>query len=74
MRRLINGNQIYSTKTSNKIDKWILSELQILIKEVGGMLEGYDIYGATKKIESFIDDLSNWYIRRSRKRFWKTKR
>lgn len=61
----------YSTKTSNKIDKWILSELQILIKEVGGMLEGYDIYGATKKIESFIDDLSNWYIRRSRKRFWK---
>ena len=56
----------------NLLDKWIVSELQILIKTVDEKLEKYDVYGAAKPIESFIDNLSNWYIRRSRKRFWKS--
>jgi len=58
--------------TTNLLDKWIVSEFSTLIKEVGGKLEKYDIYGPTKLIENFIDNLSNWYIRRSRKRFWKS--
>jgi isoleucyl-tRNA synthetase len=56
----------------NLLDKWIISELQILIKNIDGKLEEYDIYSAAKSIEPFIDNLSNWYIRRSRKRFWKS--
>lgn len=58
--------------SKNILDAWILSELQLLIKEVDASLTAYDVYTATKKIESFIDNLSNWYIRRSRKRFWKS--
>jgi isoleucyl-tRNA synthetase len=56
----------------NLLDKWIISELQTLIKTVDEKLEKYDVYGAAKPIESFVDNLSNWYIRRSRKRFWKS--
>ncbi len=58
--------------SDNLLDRWILSETQVLIREVDALLEGYDVYTATQSIESFIDNLSNWYIRRSRKRFWKS--
>jgi isoleucyl-tRNA synthetase len=58
-------------KPENLLDRWILSELQVLIREVDARLDAYDIYAAGKAIEAFIDNLSNWYIRRSRKRFWK---
>jgi isoleucyl-tRNA synthetase len=58
--------------SDNLLDKWIVSELNGLIKEVDEKLGKYDVYGPTKLIESFIDNLSNWYIRRSRKRFWKS--
>jgi isoleucyl-tRNA synthetase len=54
------------------LDRWIISELQILIGEVDGKLGTYDVYGSAKAIEKFIDKLSNWYIRRSRRRFWKS--
>jgi len=62
----------YKLKTKSLLDKWILFELNILIKKVGDGLENYDIYSSAKEIEKFIDNLSNWYIRRSRKRFWKS--
>ncbi|MEK9151673.1 MAG: class I tRNA ligase family protein [Patescibacteria group bacterium] len=52
-------------------DRWILAELQELVKEVTKALDAYDVYGSTKKIEAFIDNLSNWYIRENRDRFWK---
>ncbi len=55
----------------NYFDQWILSELHDLIHSVDEKLENYDIYGSTEDIERFIDNLSNWYIRRNRKRFWK---
>ncbi|MEI6650019.1 MAG: isoleucine--tRNA ligase [Candidatus Moraniibacteriota bacterium] len=57
--------------SENILDRWILSELQVLIREVDESLSSYDLYLPTAKIESFIDELSNWYIRRNRKRFWK---
>jgi isoleucyl-tRNA synthetase len=60
------------SENKNLLDRWIVSELNMLIKEAGMHLEKYDIYGPTKLIENFIDNLSNWYIRRSRKRFWKS--
>jgi isoleucyl-tRNA synthetase len=61
------------TKASDNIlDKWMLSELQLLIKEVNGYMEGYDMMRATRAFAPCIDHLSNWYIRRSRKRFWKS--
>jgi isoleucyl-tRNA synthetase len=56
----------------NILDRWLLSELHQLIKEVNQGFEKYSIIKPAKKIEKFIDDLSNWYIRRSRKRFWKS--
>lgn len=55
-----------------ELDRWILSELNQLIDEVGNALDNYDVTSAGRKIESFVDDLSNWYIRRSRRRFWKS--
>ncbi|NTW30710.1 MAG: isoleucine--tRNA ligase [Candidatus Moranbacteria bacterium] len=60
-----------SKPSENLLDRWILSELQVLIREVDESLSVYDMYTPTAKIESFIDNLSNWYIRRNRKRFWK---
>ena len=52
------------------MDKWILSELNTLIKTVDQSLENFDSQAAGNAIGQFIDDLSNWYVRRSRRRFW----
>lgn len=59
-------------KSENLLDKWILSELHILIKEVNENMEKYDLARTARLFPKFIDNLSNWYIRRSRKRFWKS--
>ena len=59
-------------KSPNLLDKWILSELHILIKEVNENMEKYDLASTARLFPKFIDNLSNWYIRRSRKRFWKS--
>ena len=56
----------------NPLDKWLLSSLHTLVKDVSHALETYDVIGATRPIEQFVDQLSNWYLRRSRRRFWKT--
>ncbi len=57
-------------KITNVMDKWIISKLNTLIKEVDNKLENYDITGAAGQIEEFTDSLSNWYVRRNRERFW----
>jgi isoleucyl-tRNA synthetase len=54
------------------LDRWILSELNQLVKEVTADLDGYNITDAGRAIERFVDFLSNWYVRRSRRRFWKS--
>ncbi len=56
----------------NNLDTWILSELNKLIKNVDSTLSNYTIMPASKYIIEFIDMLTNWYIRRSRRRFWKS--
>jgi isoleucyl-tRNA synthetase len=61
-------------KTENLalIDRWALSQLQALVNEVTTRLEGYEVTEAARAIESFVDVLSNWYLRRNRRRFWKS--
>ncbi len=54
------------------IDRWVLSVLQSLIHDVNREMEGYRLYNVVPRLVSFIDDLTNWYIRRSRPRFWKS--
>jgi isoleucyl-tRNA synthetase len=56
-------------KSKNILDKWILSRLESIKKEVTAGYENYDLNKATKPIAGFIDDLSTWYLRRSRERF-----
>ena len=57
-------------KVTNIMDKWIISKLNTLVKEVDEKLDKYDITSAALQIESFTDELSNWYVRRNRERFW----
>ena len=61
-----------STKPTNLLDRWILARMDETVKTVTERLEGYDMMNAGLAIEKLIDDLSNWYVRRSRKRFWKS--
>ncbi|MFX3636297.1 MAG: isoleucine--tRNA ligase [Candidatus Pristimantibacillus sp.] len=56
--------------STNKLDRWIVSRLNSLIKTVIKGLEVNDFLNPAKSIENFVDELSNWYIRRSRDRFW----
>jgi len=56
----------------SKLDEWLLAELHGLVRDVTTALENYDVLGATRPIEGFVDHLSNWYLRRSRRRFWKS--
>ncbi|RCW46555.1 isoleucine--tRNA ligase [Paenibacillus prosopidis] len=58
------------SKSDNKLDRWIVSRLNSLIKTVNKGLEVNDFLNPAKSIETFVDELSNWYIRRSRDRFW----
>jgi isoleucyl-tRNA synthetase len=55
-----------------ELDRWILSELNQLVDSVTRSLDEYDPTGAGRRIEDFVQDLSNWYVRRSRRRFWKS--
>ncbi len=57
---------------TNILDKWILSKLQGLIGQVEQNMNDYNLMHATRPILEFVDGLSNWYVRRSRKRFWKS--
>ena len=61
-----------STDEYSLLDRWILSNLQVLVKDVTRYMDDYDPFNAAKSIENFVDELSVWYIRRSRRRFWKS--
>ena len=64
---------LFDSKTpSNPLDAWLLSITQKLVKDVTAGLEDYDLSGAVDPIVKFIDEMNNWYIRRSRRRFWKS--
>ncbi|MBM3699972.1 MAG: isoleucine--tRNA ligase [Actinobacteria bacterium] len=59
-------------KDRAEIDRWILSQLNITVKKVNELLDDFNVTESGRLIEAFVDDLSNWYVRRSRRRFWKS--
>jgi isoleucyl-tRNA synthetase len=56
----------------SELDRWVLAELHKLIDTVDTRMANYDLTGAARPIADFVDDLSNWYVRRSRRRFWRS--
>jgi isoleucyl-tRNA synthetase len=54
------------------LDRWLRSRLARLVQGVDSSLERYDVNGPVRAIAAFVEDLSNWYVRRSRRRFWKS--
>ncbi len=54
------------------LDRWLISRLNGLATTVGAALDAYDVNGAARPVQAFIEDLSTWYVRRSRRRFWKS--
>jgi isoleucyl-tRNA synthetase len=58
--------------SSHVLDRWIHSSLESLVAEVTVAMDGYDLQKSVRPFVKFIDDLTNWYIRRSRRRFWKS--
>lgn len=59
------------TAPANDLDRWLLSELNVLVRDVTKAYEEYDVTNATRPVEKFVETLSTWYVRRSRRRFWK---
>ena len=55
-----------------EMDHWIISELNRLVVEVTKFMDTYNLTAATRRIQEFVDNLSNWYVRRNRRRFWKS--
>ncbi len=59
-------------KQLKPMDIWILAKLNLMVDNVGKELDNYNAADVTKNVEEFLDDLSNWYVRKSRRRFWKS--
>jgi isoleucyl-tRNA synthetase len=68
----LSGADNVGRKALTELDHWIISELNLLIREVTRSLDSYNLTFATRRIEGFVDNLSNWYVRRNRRRFWKS--
>jgi len=66
------SSRLPSLNNRSELDKWIISELNSLIYTVTDGLESFEPEKVTKEVQSFMEYLSNWYVRRSRRRFWKT--
>ncbi len=56
----------------DELDRWVLAELNQLVREVTQAYETYEVPGATRPVQNFVESLSNWYVRLSRRRFWKS--
>ena len=65
------GDSVGDRAGRSLLDRWILSRLGAVTDEVRTALDGYDALRATRTVEAFVEDLSNWYVRRNRRRFWK---
>jgi len=65
------GRRLLDEAALLPIDRWVLARLNALVRDVTRMLDDYDVHGPAKEIEHFVDELSNWYVRRNRRRFWK---
>jgi isoleucyl-tRNA synthetase len=66
------AKKLVAPRSAHILDRWILAELDGLIAEVTERLEDYDVTPAVAATERFVDGLSNWYVRRGRRRYWKS--
>ena len=67
-----NDEEVVYPSSDNVLDRWILSSMETLIADVVQAMDDYDLQKAVRPFVSFIESLTNWYIRRSRRRFWKS--
>ncbi|MGD8505219.1 MAG: class I tRNA ligase family protein, partial [Candidatus Bathyarchaeota archaeon] len=65
---------LQNLRPPSPLDRWILSKLNMLIQDVTGKLDNYDPFKAAGFLEKFVEELSTWYVRRSRRRFWKSEK
>jgi isoleucyl-tRNA synthetase len=70
--KFVPEKEFSSFRPTHELDKWILSELNVLITEVTEQMDLYNLPKATRPMQDFLENLSNWYVRRSRRRFWKS--
>ncbi len=61
-----------SVENRDLLDQWVLAELNMLTRDVTDAMENYDVTAATRPVQEFVEQLSNWYVRLSRRRFWKS--
>jgi isoleucyl-tRNA synthetase len=66
------GSGVKGQESASELDRWILARLQQLVALCNDRLEHFDAAAVTREVEKYIDDLSTWYIRQSRRRFWKS--
>ena len=64
--------EIVYPESPNVLDRWIVSSMETLIADVTAAMDSYDLQKAVRPFVRFVEDLTNWYIRRSRRRFWKS--
>jgi len=64
--------EVVYPESANVLDRWIVSSMETLIADVTAAMDNYDLQKAVRPFVKFIEDLTNWYIRRSRRRFWKS--
>jgi isoleucyl-tRNA synthetase len=62
---------VWAAATPTPLDRWVLAELADTVEQVTRSLDDYDATGAARRLATFVDDLSNWYVRLSRRRFWR---
>ena len=62
----------WSTSSTDPLDRYLLAKVADLVTAIEGQMEVYDIHGACESVRGFVDVLTNWYVRRSRERFWDT--
>jgi isoleucyl-tRNA synthetase len=66
------GKGAAAADSANLLDRWMLSRTDRLAGDVAAAMDAYDLQGAVRPLVGYIEDLTNWYIRRSRRRFWKS--
>ncbi len=64
--------EVVYPESENVLDRWIVSSMETLITDVTEAMDAYDLQKAVRPFVKFVEDLTNWYIRRSRRRFWKS--
>ena len=67
-----NDAEVVYPESENVLDRWIVSSMETLIADVTAAMDAYDLQRSVRPFVKFVEDLTNWYIRRSRRRFWKS--